>query len=66
MASRSKNKKSVKKKISKELANQIRHLEVDLSFTLRAIDGKSEELDDLFTKQANRIKIQLDKAKRNR
>lgn len=48
-----------------EISKQIRHLETDLHFTLRAIDGKSEDLDALFNSQAERIYRQIDKLKEN-
>jgi hypothetical protein len=58
-------KKKSKLKMSKETSKQIRHLETDLHFTLRAIDGKSEDLDLLFVNQAKRIRSQIDKLKEN-
>ena len=60
-----KSKKKSKPKMSKETSKQIRHLETDLSFTLRAIDGKSEDLDLLFVNQAKRLRGQIDKLKEN-
>lgn len=62
-----KTKKKVKKKINhsrnKENYNQIKHLEVLLAFTVRVIDGRSEQLDIIFMGQANKIKDQIEKLK---
>lgn len=64
MASKSKNnKKAPKVSINNELLKQIRHLETDLKFTVRAIDGKSEQLDELFKNQAERIKTKINNLK---
>ena len=58
-------KKKTRPKMNPEISKQIRHLETDLHFTLRAIDGKSEDLDALFNSQAERIYRQIDKLKEN-
>ncbi len=63
MMKRSKNKKKPKKTVNKEISKQIRHLETDLKYTLRAIDGRFSDIDVLFTDQANRIQLQIDKLK---
>ena len=65
MAKRSKKKTARKKTVNKELSNKIRHLEVLMAFTLRNVDGKSEELDVLFSNQAKRIRAELDKLEEN-
>ncbi len=48
-------KKALKKKFCKEIA----HLEVLLRFSLKAVDNSSEELDSLFTNQANKIRKKI-------
>lgn len=59
-------KKNTKKKPqNKENLKQISHLQNDLKHTLRAINGKSKELDGIFADQANRILSQIDKLKEN-
>jgi hypothetical protein len=65
MAMRSKKKKTVKMKMNKEISRQIKNLETDLKLTIRAIDGKYESLDQIFTSQAQRIRAQIDKLKGN-
>ena len=60
-----KNKKNPSPTKNKELLNQIRQLEVMLEFTKRGIDGKSTDLDRLFTNQAKRIQEQIDKLQGN-
>lgn len=59
-------KKKKSKPINKELANKIRGLEVMLKFTVRHMNGESTELNDLFTKQADRLRSQLEKVKQER
>jgi hypothetical protein len=65
MASRSKVTKRPKKKMNPELVNEIRQLEVLLKYSLRAVDGSSQELDKLFQGQADKIKGKLNKLKEN-
>jgi hypothetical protein len=62
---RYKKKVSTKKTKNTELDNQIKYLQVLIGHSINAADGKSEELDKLFTNQANKLKLQLDKLKEN-
>lgn len=50
--------KTKPKKINKN-ANEIRHLKVLLHYSLRAMEGQSEELDKLFFDQAARIRLKI-------
>ena len=65
MASKKKNTKNKKTPINKELGSKIQYLQKLIDISLNQVDGKSEELDNLFTNQANRLKVQLDKLKEN-
>jgi hypothetical protein len=58
-------KKNKSKPANKELSNKIYRLEVMLKFTTRAIDGRSEQLDSLFSKQADRLMDEIKKVKEN-
>lgn len=60
MASRSK-KKFVR--TNKENAKEIRYLEILLTCSLKNINGKSDQLDSLFSNQATRLKKQIQKLK---
>jgi hypothetical protein len=59
MATRFKTKKKAVVTQNSEFSSKIKCLEADLKYSLRAIDGKSEVLDKLFTNQANRIGFQI-------
>lgn len=61
MAKRTSKKKKVKQ--NPESLKQIRYLEILLENTNRAIDGKSIELDVLFTNQGKRLQDQINKLK---
>jgi len=68
MAKKTKKRKTVVKKAPKKIAehknaNEIRYLEKLIELSLRNVTGKSEELDKLFTNQANRLKEQISKLK---
>lgn len=67
MANRSKKKKVAKKvntkRLSSKVSNEIEHLEILLGFSLKAVDGRSEDLDKLFTDQANKIRAQIEELK---
>ena len=67
MATRSKKKKVVKnvnnEKPFDKVSNEIEHLEALLKFSLRAVDGRSEDLDKLFTDQAKKIQAQIKELK---
>jgi hypothetical protein len=58
-------KKNKSKPANKELSNKIYRLEVMLKFTTRAIDRRSEQLDSLFSKQADRLMDEIKKVKEN-
>lgn len=62
MAIRSKKKK--KTKVNKN-SKEIRYLEILIKYSLRAADGKSGDLDELFLCQAKKLQDQLDKLKEN-
>jgi hypothetical protein len=63
MANRSKKKKVAKKKQPpKEISNEIWHLQNLLTLTLRAMDGRSEELDAFFKNQAQKIAARINKS----
>ena len=62
MTTRSKKKKKPK---NKKFSKETNRLEVDLKYTLRAIDGKHEVLDSLFLDQANKIRGQIKKLEEN-
>lgn len=55
--------KKTKVKQNPESLKQIRYLEILLENTNRAIDGKSLELDALFTNQGKRLQDQINKLK---
>lgn len=57
-----KSKKKAKVK-NKENVSKIKHLETLLMLTLRCVDGRSQELDSLFTNQGKRIQTQINKLK---
>ena len=62
MANRSKKKKVAKKKQPlSEVSNEIWHLQNLLKLTLRAIDGRSEDLDNFFRNQAQKIAGRINK-----
>ena len=66
MAKKSKKKKIIKKAPKNtEKSKEIRHLNNLLARSLDQVQGKSDELDDLFTKQANRLLIKIEKLKEN-
>jgi len=56
-------KKKIRVKQNTESLKQIRHLETLLRYTLQSVDGKSAELDILFTNQGKRIQGQINKLK---
>lgn len=60
MANKSKSKKVAKKV---EVSNEIWHLQNLLRLTLKAIDGRSEELDTFFRNQAQKIAAKINKPK---
>jgi len=57
-------KKNKKLKVHKN-AKQIRHLETDLKFTLKALDGRNGGTDSIFLSQADRIRTEIQKLKEN-
>jgi hypothetical protein len=62
MAKKTKKPKKVVKKVKENKnINEIRYLEKLIELSLRNVNGKSEELDKLFTNQANRLKSDLAK-----
>lgn len=63
MAKAKKTKKKPKTKRKPVLSKEIRGLNVFLDYTLRAIDGKSDQLDQIFNEQADRLRSQIEKAK---
>ena len=66
MANKSNKKKLLKKtKVVRDtkFLNNLRHLEKLLDYSWKCVDGKSEHLDDLFTKQSSRILEQINKLK---
>ena len=66
MAKQSKKKKAPKKVVKNtEKDNQIKYLSNLLVRSLDQVQGRSEELDDLFTKQANRLLLKIEKLKEN-
>ena len=50
---------------SKEVLNEIKHLTILMEYSAKNIDGKSEELDSLFTNQVNKLQEKIDKLKGN-
>ena len=59
-----KSKKKIKKVVKNpEYLKQIRNLETDLSYTLKAALSESQELEKLFTNQANRLVDRIKKLK---
>lgn len=58
-------KKSKPKPKNNEKSKQIIHLELLLSFSLKYVQGLSDELDSLFKSQAERIQKQIDLIKQN-
>lgn len=62
MAKKTKKLKKVVKKVKEHKnINEIRYLEKLIELSLRNVNGKSEELDKLFTNQASRLKLDLAK-----
>ena len=61
MALRSKKKKTAKVKKNTELDKQIAYLNKLKTYSLRSIDGRYPNLDDLFRNQAKKIQEQIDK-----
>jgi hypothetical protein len=61
MASRSKVKKKAQIKKDKKFSKEIKYLEKLVVYSLKNINGKSKELDDLFIAQAKRLKSQIKK-----
>ena len=65
MVKRSKKKKVAKKKqLSEKVSNKINNLGNMLALTLKAIDGKSDELDGYFKNQATNIQARIDKLRK--
>lgn len=72
MASKPKKKsKSLKNKTNRapkadieKFVKEFTFLQILLDYTMRVVDGKSEQLDLLFTAQANRIREQMENLKR--
>lgn len=62
MAIRSKNKT---KPMDKELAKQITLLEIGVEYSLRAIDGKHEILDQIFKEQVRKLQKEINKLRKN-
>jgi regulator of protease activity HflC (stomatin/prohibitin superfamily) len=58
-------KKVVKKTKENKNTKEIKYLERLIELSLRNVTGKSEELDKLFTNQANRMKEQIIKLEAN-
>ena len=58
-------KKKSKMSQSKEVLNEIKHLTILMEYSAKNIDGKSEELDSLFTNQVNKLQEKIDKLKGN-
>ena len=66
MAKKTKKKKPSKsKKLSVKLVKQIQYLKLLKQVSLNAADGKSEQLDSLFTSQADKIQHEIEKLKDN-
>ncbi len=65
MAKKRKSKKKPKVERESEFSKEIRYLNTILELTLRARDGKSEELDSLFKNQADRIYDQIENLRKN-
>jgi DNA polymerase II small subunit/DNA polymerase delta subunit B len=69
MVKRSKKKslaeKSKKRVFSKEVVNQIKYLEKLIKYSLRAANGVSEDLNVLFTNQANELDKKLKNLRNN-
>jgi hypothetical protein len=60
--------KSIKKnpKVkTKVKSKEIQYLEKLMRYSLLYVQGKSPELDSLFTQQAERLQVQIDKLERN-
>ena len=57
--------KKKKKVVRTEKDNKIEYLNKLIELSMRAANGTSESLDELFHQQANRIREQLQKLKEN-
>lgn len=60
-----KNKKSAKKVKKTKFSSEIRHLQVLRDFSIRAIVGNYQSVDDLFIAQALRLEEKIKKLKEN-
>lgn len=62
---KTKHKKVVNKVKKTIFSNEIKHLEVLRAFSIKAVTGDSESIDDLFVEQALRIQDKITKLKEN-
>lgn len=56
-----KSKKKSKTTVNKKFSREIENLRTDLKYTLRAIDGKSILLDEIFINQSKKIQLEIEK-----
>ena len=59
MAKKAKDKKKLSNTEKIEKEREFRHLETLLKYSLKAIDGRSGPIDELFTEQAYKVKKKL-------
>ena len=58
-------KKKQKKVVMRKFPKEIEYLRKLIKLSLQCVDGKSPELDSLFSQQASRLQAQIDKSEQN-